>query len=297
MYSVALIATLALIQITAPAADSTALANDVGTLASAQTNEARFDALTAMLRARNLPFAVESFTIPSRIGTEPRTEGRNVVVTIGEGPEELVLGAHYDAARLSDGTLSRGAVDNAASSVILVRVAEALRQTPPAMRVRVVWFDMEELGLLGSVKYIENHRTERIAGMLNFDVNGYGDTVLFGPEQPRNERFREALRRSCVEQRRECVSFPQMPPGDDRSFSKADVPSVSIASLPAVEVHQLWLLMNTTESGLAPGHLPAILKTIHTPEDTLAKLNPDTLTRMMALAISLVRNIAIRPMP
>jgi len=32
----------------------------------------------------------------------------------------IVVGAHYDAVRLSDGTLSRGAVDNAASSVILV---------------------------------------------------------------------------------------------------------------------------------------------------------------------------------
>ena len=40
---------------------------DVRALASARTNEARFDALTAMLRARNLTFAVESFTIPKPI--------------------------------------------------------------------------------------------------------------------------------------------------------------------------------------------------------------------------------------
>ena len=59
---------------------------------------------------------------------------------------EIVVGARYDAERLQDGTLSQGAVDDGASrSVILVRVAEALRQRPPSMRVKVVWFDMEEV--------------------------------------------------------------------------------------------------------------------------------------------------------
>ena len=91
---------------------------------------------------------------------------------------------------LPDGTLSQGAIDNAASSVILVRVAEALRQKPASMRVRVIWFDMEELGLLGSAKYIENHGSDPIIGMLNFDVNGYGDTVLFGPHHPPNHGLR-----------------------------------------------------------------------------------------------------------
>jgi Zn-dependent M28 family amino/carboxypeptidase len=55
-------------------------------------------------------------------------------VTFGAGPELVVIGAHYDAARLPDGSLSRGAVDNAASSVMLVRVAEALRAEKLAVR-------------------------------------------------------------------------------------------------------------------------------------------------------------------
>ena len=295
MHSIVLIASFALIQISAPAADSAGLIEDVRALASARTNEARFDALTAMLRARNLTFAVESFTLPKPIRDESRTEGRNVVVTIGEGPEEIVVGAHYDAERLQDGTLSQGAVDNGASSVILVRVAEALRQRPPSMRVKVVWFDMEELGLLGSTNYLNSHAANPTAGMLNFDVNGYGDTVLFGPHQPRNQGLRDAVAQTCVEQRRECVSFPQMPPGDDRSFSKADIPTVSIAVLPALEVHQLWLVMNAKESGLAQGYLPAILRTIHTAEDTAAKLSPDTMMQMIELATSLVRKVATLP--
>ena len=163
------------------------------------------------------------------------------------------------------------------------------------MRVKVVWFDMEELGLLGSTNYLNSHAANPTAGMLNFDVNGYGDTVLFGPHQPRNQGLRDAVAQTCVEQRRECVSFPQMPPGDDRSFSKADIPTVSIAVLPALEVHQLWLVMNAKESGLAQGYLPAILRTIHTAEDTAAKLSPDTMMQMIELATSLVRKVATLP--
>jgi acetylornithine deacetylase/succinyl-diaminopimelate desuccinylase-like protein len=96
-------------------------------VSAAETNEDRFNVLTAMLRARNLTFAVQPFTLDKPLRREPRTDGRNVIVTMGSGAESIVVGAHYDAVRLPDGTLSRGAVDNAASSVMLVHLAEALR--------------------------------------------------------------------------------------------------------------------------------------------------------------------------
>lgn len=294
MFAPALLLSLALLQTTAPGTDA-GLVEDARTLTSAPTNEARFDALTALLKARNLPFTVETFTIAKPVGSEPRTEGRNVVVTIGEGAQEVLVGAHYDAARLQDGTLSQGAVDNAASSVILVRLAEALRQKPPAMRVRIVWFDMEELGLLGSAKYVEARGAERPAAMLNFDINGYGDTVLFGPRLPRNQAVRDALARTCLDLRRECVSFPQMPPGDDRSFTKADVPTVSIGVLPAAEAHQVWLLMSGKESGLAQGFAPPIMRTIHTAEDTPAKLQAESMTQILQFATALVHAVSALP--
>ena len=294
---VALIAGVALFQANAPASNAAGLIEDARTLSSAQTNEARFDALTALLRARNFTFAVESFTIAKPVGTEPRTEGRNVVVTIGDGAEEILVGAHYDAARLPDGTLSQGAVDNAASSVILVRVAEALLvQKSPPMRVEVVWFDMEELWLLGSDKYRERHGSDPIAAMLNFDVNGYGDTVLFGPDQARGQGLRGGPGSDLSRTTAELCVAPAMPPGDDRSFSKADIPTVSIAVvLPAVEAHQVWLLMNAKESGLTQGFLPAILRTIHSAEDTPAKLDLETMTQAIHFATSLVHGVAARP--
>ena len=120
-----------------------------------------------MLRERNIAFAVEPFTIDKPVGREPRIEARNIVVTLGEAATTIVIGSHYDAARLSDGSLSRGAVDNAASSVILVRLAEMLRTERLPLRVRVVWFDTEELGLIGSQRYVERHAADRTVAMLN----------------------------------------------------------------------------------------------------------------------------------
>ena len=270
---------------------------DVARLSAATSNEQRFDALTAMLQERKLPFTAEPFTIDKPIGREPRTQGRNVIVTLGAGAEDLVIGAHYDAARLADGTLSQGAVDNAASSVMLVRLAEALRGSQLPYRVRIVWFDMEELGLIGSARYLQQHASDRIAAMLNFDVNGYGDTVLFGPSQrTENSRVRRALVETCAAVEIPCVAYPQMPPGDDRSFVKAGIPTVSIAALPALEAHQLWLMMNGgARSGLAEGSVPAILQTIHTAADTPDKLDETTMTTMLKFAAALVRNVARTP--
>jgi Peptidase family M28 len=266
---------------------------DVARLSASTTNDERFEALTAMLRARKLEFTVETFALDKPMGREPRTEGRNVVVTMGDGARDVVVGAHYDAVRLQDGSLAKGAVDNAASSVMLVRLAEALQAESLPVRLRLVWFDMEELGLIGSRRFVQQHAADRIAAMINFDINGYGDTILFGPVLPANAAVRRSFLETCAAQDIACVAFPQMPPGDDRSFVKAGVPTVSVALLPAIELHQLWLMLNGgPNAGLAKETVPAILKTIHTPEDTPEKVSEQSLALVLRFAQALVRSLA-----
>ena len=297
MSTAVLLAFVTILQ-TIPAAgpQTASLVEDAGRLAAATSNEARFDALTALLRGRGLTFAVEPFTIEKPLGREPRTEGRNVVVTLGEGSEEVVIGAHYDAVRLADGSLSQGAVDNAASSVMLIRLADALRTEKLPVRIRVVWFDMEELGLVGSAHYVKQHGADRIGAMLNFDINANGDTIVFGPSELKgNAALRRKFVETCAAEDIACAGFAQMPPGDDRSFVKAGIPTISIGIIPAVEVHQLWLVMNAgASSGLAQGTMPSIMRTIHTPEDTPSKLSEETMLRMQRFALSLVRSVARR---
>jgi len=296
MSTAALVALVALLQAAAPLQKSS-VAEDAGKLAAATTNEGRFDALTALLKERGLTFTVEPFTLDNAIGREPRTQGRNVVVSLGSGSDVVVIGAHYDAVRLADGSLSKGAVDNAASSAILVRVAEELRADQLSIRVRIVWFDMEELGLVGSARYVKEHSSDRIVAMFNFDINAYGNTVVYGPsEMKENAALRQLVVQTCASQDVPCVPFPQMPPGDDRSFVKGGIPAVSVGIVSAVEAHQIWLMFNAGQGITAlPGPPPAILKTIHTADDTVDKLDPGTMAQMQRYILNLIRRGLQRP--
>jgi len=294
-----LLAALALAQGAAAQTPGDALVADVRTLSAAADNDARFEALTALLKAQNLPFTVETFTVdkpPAATPTaapDPRTRGRNVVVTLGDGPDTVIVGAHYDAKWLSATALSQGAVDNGASSVMLVRTAAALKNERLGSRVRFVWFDMEESGLIGSAKYAEAHAGDRIKAMLNYDINGYGDTVLFGaPQGGADPRLRRTMLEACASERVDCLRFDSMPPGDDRSFGARKIPTLSIAILPAAEGHQLWLLQHAKSGGLAQGFAPPIFTTIHTPGDVPDKLDGTAIATAGRLAQALIRRVS-----
>ncbi len=267
---------------------------DARRLTASTSNDERFDVLTALLKERNVPFAVEEFTPDKPDPRDGRARGRNIVVTLGAGAEDIVVGAHYDAVRLKEGMLVQGAVDNGGSSVMLVHLAAALRGERLGARVRLVWFDMEESGLVGSRRYVEAHKGDRIRAMLNYDINAYGDTVLFS-EAPGGESLalRQAMLETCAAERADCLRFPQMPNSDDRSFGRAKIPTLSVAMLPAAEAHQVWLMLNAgKETGLAPGFATPIFSTIHTPADTIDKVDGASIARAQQLALALVRRLA-----
>lgn len=240
------------------------------------SNPARLEALQEILRERGIPFELETFE--SKESPHGRTKGTNVVITFGTGPREITVGAHYDAVERKNGELIEGMVDNGAGTIALVRLAEALKGRTLRHRVRILLFDMEEVGLLGSKAYVAAHRPE-IAAAVNLDIAGFGDTVVYGLGKAEGTaRLHQVLGTVCAERRLPCLEFPQFPPGDNLSFQAADIPAISIGFLPRLQAHQLWLLLNGGEgSGLEKGFLPGIMKIIHTPEDTLDKIEPATL--------------------
>ena len=75
---------------------------------------ARFDSLLGLLDEHGLVYEIEAFPNP-KAGEVGPDIGRNVIITVGSGDRDLVIGAHADAAILSDGSLSHGMVDNAAA--------------------------------------------------------------------------------------------------------------------------------------------------------------------------------------
>ncbi len=255
------------------------------------SNEARTAVVVAQLRAAGFEPTIETFA-----GGNGRTgdmEGRNVVVTIGDGPREILLTAHYDAVKLRDGTMSHGVVDNAASVVGVIEAAKILRGKTLNHRVRIILFDQEELGLIGARKWIEAHGLANVAAVVNSDVAGYGDTMMYGQNNgPQSAFVTRAVQELCAERAMQCVGFPVYPPSDDRAFSAAGAPVVSLGFQDEIGAHQMWLAFNGGEAnGLAEGFIPQVFRLIHSPEDTMDKVDPATVALAGATYAALVERL------
>ena len=273
------------------------LIDDVRRMTRASSNDERYDVLTTMLRERGLPFAEEIFSAVGGGGRDPRVRGRNVSVTVGDGQEEIVLGAHYDAAYLADGTLGPGALDNAASCIALVRVAAMVSADRTLRRIRIVWFDMEEVGQKGSKQFVLSRGTDHIRAMLNLDVNGYGETILFRVvENPSDPWLRGVLERTCASESMDCVSCDDLPPSDERPFDEAGIPSVSIASLPPEEARQLVSYLSRRDRSRTSEYpQPAIFRIIHSSSDMAENIDGLSLVRSVRFIATLARACALAP--
>ena len=246
------------------------LLDDVRAL-EGRSNAERVEIAVGLLEQDGLVPVTQEFE--HRLG-ERRLAGRNVVVGLGrkaadDGAARLVVGAHIDVAPLGDGAWSRGAVDNAAGSALVMRLAGRLAEHTFARPVDFVLFDLEERAFGGSKHYLEALGDAPVAAMVNVDIATSGSTVIFGPATaPGSGPLFDLSLQLCAERRTDCVKFPRMPPSDERSFIAREIPAISFAVVPAVEARQLWLLLNGgKESGLKDGFLPRTVTLIHTPRD------------------------------
>ena len=107
-----------------------------------------------------------------------------------EKPNEvLLIGLHYDnivrdpiSFKIKKNAASDGANDNGAAVAAALGVVDILRKSTLKKTVRIVFFDYEELGFLGSRYHVENYiksekaKTEKIVGMFNLEMIGQ-DTI------------------------------------------------------------------------------------------------------------------------
>ena len=240
------------------------------------TNAERTQVLVGFLTTLGLTPEVQTFEGGNR--TTGPMQGSNVVVAVGEGDKDIVLTAHYDAVKLRDGTLSQGIVDNVGAVMAMMEAAKtldmALEGQPVAHRFVFVFTDQEELGLLGAKAFLAAHGKDRIAAVINADVAAYGQTVMYGENNGEQSRFvLETLRNLCAERGFDCMPYPVYPPSDDRAFSAAGVPVVSLGTQDAAGAHQMWLALNGGEdNGLKEGFAPPVFQRIHSAEDRLSYL-------------------------
>jgi Zn-dependent M28 family amino/carboxypeptidase len=253
-------------------------------------NAGRLTALKALLDERQIPYTIQTFAG----STESKgVAGHNVVITLGDGPRDLVLGAHYDAVIQANGRALDGVVDNGASVVALVQAAQALSAYNAKHRIIIIFFDQEELGLLGSKAWLAQADRSRIDAAVIFDVNAYGDSVIFGGMKSDTQgQVRASMNAVCARRLLDCMRFDTFPPSDDRPFADAGIPVVSVGQQPAADAHQMWLLMHKgPQAGLAQGVAPRVFTLIHTPADVMGAVEPAAVNRAFELAFDLIQDL------
>lgn len=93
----------------------------------------------------------------------------------------ILIGAHYDAV-----PGSVGADDNATGIAVLLELARSLASHPIRYPVRLVAFDLEEIGLVGSSRYAENLRQQNqsLRLMISLEMLGYCDRAPASQKYP-----------------------------------------------------------------------------------------------------------------
>ncbi len=83
---------------------------------------------------------------------DPNRDDYNVIADSkgGDPNSALVVDAHLDA------IFGAGMLDNASGSATILDIAQMMRKVNPLHKLRFIWFGGEELGLFGSIYYVNN---------------------------------------------------------------------------------------------------------------------------------------------
>jgi len=276
MKRIVLTALLLLLQ--APRTPADHLRETTAAIAAGDTTADRRAAITDRLKMAGVDFHVEDFVSGTR-------NGANVVATLPgkPGTRTLLLGAHYD--RVAKG---HGAVDNAASCAVLLELIERLKSKPLANTVTVVFFDLEELGLLGSRSYFQTHSGSALpAQAMNFDIFGYGETFFVTPSKS-DGPLMASLHQAATESGFAVRSIPitQYPSSDHRSMALAGIETLGVTLIDGTEI----------DSVITPGPARSrILSMIHTDADTMDQIREQDMAKALPVLERTIRLLDSRP--
>ncbi|WP_062356482.1 M28 family metallopeptidase [Pseudoxanthomonas mexicana] len=231
----------------------------VGDISAHADTRARGDAIGRRLDAVGIAWKREAFEHNGQAG-------QNLVADLG-GPDKaplLLIGAHYDQV-----AIGHGATDNASGVAAVLELAQALKAKPLAHhRVQVVFWDLEEKGLLGSSAWVATAGREQPALYVNFDVFGWGDTLwMMAPDS--GTPFVASLREASAKEKLGFSPGDKYPPTDHLAFLKAGWPAVSFSLVGSDEIDPILAVFG----GGKPAQMPKVMQVIHSPRDTTAELD------------------------
>ena len=247
-------------------------------------------------RLQLLVRALELHAIPYRrlAYTAPTGPGVNIEIALGGGAPVLILAAHYDRVAVAG-----GANDNAScvAAAIDVYRAVAAAGAPKRITLKVVFFDDEENGLMGSRDYAATAAPgtpNAIFGVVSLELCGIGDAfgiwdIHAGMEDSLIVRALRAAGKAEGIYSGVHGPVPRFS-SDHASFLARGVPAVGLTVLPRADEATLRAYVTDPNSlrWLFRWMRPTIFRTYHTAADGAATVQAAALAmvaRVIARAV------------
>lgn len=179
----------------------------------------------------------------------------NVIgVLEGEGPmadETIIIGAHYDhvgygkygSRAPGNHAVHNGADDNASGTVSLIELARRLAARKKKLPRRIVFiaFTAEELGLIGSRRYVENpvFPLEKTIAMFNMDMVGRlrdGKLTIFCVGS--SPRWPSLLQKYAGKRFKLTLNKYVFPRSDHASFARKKIPAIHFFTNTHTDYHR-----------------------------------------------------------
>lgn len=197
-----------------------------------------------------------------------QTRAANVMCQIPGQGKKIILCAHFDSKYYTP-----GALDNASGVAALMVLADRLRRSPPPVPLEFVFFNGEECyNIPGEMAYFDagemSPETVRLA--INIDgigLSGYLSSIAYFSCPPDIEIRSEEARKKYTGVTR----VDPWPQGDHMIFALKDIPAIAFST--SVD----WVVIE---------------KIIHTPSDTMDRLDIGRIMHTVDAIDAIVRNIA-----
>lgn len=170
--------------------------------------------------------------------------GSNIVAEIrAEKPlynsEYIVIGAHYDHLGIKNNKIYNGADDNASGSAMLLQLARLLSANADKINrhIILIWFDAEEMGLLGSDHFAYNpmfvDKLSDIKLMINLDMVGwYKNGALEIANVAMLNGWKEIFESTKTDLKTKVSKYEKsvFTDSDYSSFAKRDIPAITMTT-------------------------------------------------------------------
>ncbi len=134
-----------------------------------RSNKQRRDTVITLLKNKKIKHKLEEYSFFGN-------KGINIIVEFGKGKKYSIASAHYDAVFGSP-----GANDDASAIAVLFKVIANLKNKKIKNKIKIIFFDQEEIGRFGSRNYIKKYGLKNLMGIYHMELVGMGDVIGLWP--------------------------------------------------------------------------------------------------------------------